>query len=387
MDAVAQNLSHFRDEVRTWLQANIPREKRPSEPRALRAYDMGWQKLLYDGGWAGIGWPVQYGGREMSLEERFVWYEEYGRLGAPKPGAAFIGISHAAPTLITKGSEAQKQAHLPPILRGEHVWCQGFSEPGAGSDLAGLATRGEVVGDEIIVNGSKIWTSYAHIADFQELLIRTGKGEKRQDGITWVICDMRSPGIEARPIKTMSGEMHFCQVFYDNVRIPLSNVVGKLDDGWKVAMATLSFERGTGFIIAQIELERDVDELRDFAENTVDCRGRALIRNEEFFARLAQLRAEVRALHAMSNAMLADVSRNGTPGSEASIIRLFSSELNQRIFRLGLDMIEEQLPAPGGKAAHFALGYLNSFRHTIAGGTAQIQRNLIAERHLNLPKG
>lgn len=378
----------FRVEVRDWLSENMPRDPRPTrDPAEMRAFDLAWQHRQYEGGWAGIGWPEKYGGRELSLTQKFIWYEEFGRMGAPKPGAAFIGLTHAGPTLIKQGSEAQKEQHLSPILKGEVVWCQGFSEPGAGSDLASLTTRGEIDGDEIVVNGSKIWTSYAHVADWQELLVRTSREEKKHQGISWVICDMRAPGIEVKPIETMNGERHFNQVFYDNVRIPLSNVVGGVGNGWKTAMATLSFERGTGFIIAQIELEKEVERLIDQARDLTDATGRALIRNDEFAMRLATARAEVRALHAMSNAMVAETARHGMPGPEASIIRLFSAELNQRVYALARDMMATRLVAPDTMARHWGEGYLNSFRHSIAGGTAQIQRNLIGERFLELPRG
>ncbi|GGH62665.1 acyl-CoA dehydrogenase [Frigidibacter albus] len=387
MQGQTQEDHQFREEVRDWLAANVPRDRRPAEAEAMRAYDMAWQRRQWDGGWAGIGWPAEMGGRPLSLTQRFIWYEEYGRIGAPRPGAGFIGLTHAGPTLIAKGTDEQRDHHLKPILRGEHVWCQGFSEPGAGSDLAGLSTKGEIDGDHIVVNGSKIWTSYAHVADYQELLVRTGGGEKRHDGISWVICDMRSPGIEVRPIRTMSGEMHFNQVFYDNMRIPLKNVVGGLNNGWKVAMATLGFERGTGFVIAQIELEREVEQLIALAREGTDRRGRRLIENEAVRAGLATMRAEVRALHAMSNAMMAETARDGVPGAEGSIIRLFSAELNQRIYRFAQELMGPGLVAPDAEAEHWGLGYLNSFRHTIAGGTSQIQRNLIGERVLGLPRG
>src|SRR5690606_33207873 len=184
----------FREEVRIWLEENKPREERPHDSAARREYDLAWQRTQYEGGWAGISWPTEYGGRGLSLLEQLIWYEEYGRAGLPGMDATFVGLNHAGPTLIARASAAQKNQHLPRILRGEAIWCQGFSEPGAGSDLASLSTRAVVDGDELVVTGQKIWTSFAHLADWQELLVRTDSSGRKHHGITWVICDIRSPG-------------------------------------------------------------------------------------------------------------------------------------------------------------------------------------------------
>src|SRR5262249_9922076 len=214
----------FRADARAWLEANVPREPRPesADLTARRAYDMAWQRRMYDAGWAGINWPKEYGGRGATLMEQLIWYEEYARVGAPDVTTGFVGLKHAGPTLIACGSEEQKAYHLPRSVRGDVVWCHGFSEPNAGSDLASLQTRAEIVGDHLVVNGQKIWTSFGHVAEFQELLVRTDPNAARPHaGITWVICPMDAPGLDIRPIKTLAGNSDFCEVFYDNVRIPL----------------------------------------------------------------------------------------------------------------------------------------------------------------------
>src|SRR5207248_2236182 len=269
-----------------------------------------------------------HGGRGATLMEQLVWCEEYARAGAPDISTLFVGLNHAGPTLVACGTEEQKAAHLPPLLRGEVIWCQGFSEPNAGSDLASLQTRAVVEGDVLVVSGQKVWTSFAHVAQFQELLVRTDPEAPRHRGITWVICPMDAPGIEIRPITTLTGESDFCEVFYDHVKIPLRNVVGQLNDGWRVAMATLSFERGTAFLAEQVRLSRRVDELVALAQTTPGPRGRRrAIDGGEMARRLARACAEVDALRAMTYRSVSLAARTGVPGAEASMIRLFFSEL------------------------------------------------------------
>ena len=216
------DLRDFREAARTWLEENVPREPRPLLGPGVRDFDLAWQRRQFDGGWAGISWPVEYGGRGLTLLQQMVWFEEMAWAGAPYIGVCFVGINHAGPTLIARANEELKAFHLPRILRGETVWCQGFSEPGAGSDLASLSLRGEVDGDHLVVNGQKIWTSFAQYADYQELLVRTGRGEKAHQGITWIVNDMRLPGVTVRPITTMTGEPELAEVFYDDCSLPPS---------------------------------------------------------------------------------------------------------------------------------------------------------------------
>ena len=225
----------FRRQVRDWLVENKPQGERPDDGLPMREFDLAWQKRKHAGGWAGLAWPRDYGGLGLTAVQQIIWYEECARARAPLEGCLSIALNHAGPTIITYGTEAQKAAFLPPILSGEVVWCQGFSEPGAGSDLAAVRLRGEVKGDLLILNGQKVWTSHAQVADFQETLIRTGPLTPKHKGLTWVICDMKAPGISIRPIKTIAGNHHFCEVHYEDVALPLANVVGQIDDGWRAS--------------------------------------------------------------------------------------------------------------------------------------------------------
>ena len=377
----------FREEARTWLEEHVPRERRPEDGPEARAFDLAWQQTIYAGGWAGISWPKEYGGRDLSMTEQLIWFEEYARAEAPWLGTNFVGQSHAGPTIIARGTPEQQALYLPPILKGEVVWCQGFSEPGSGSDLASLRTRAVIDGDELVVNGQKIWTSFANIADIQELLVRTDPDAPKHKGITWVVCDMASPGITIRPIRNIAGRVEFCEVFYDDVRIPLKNVVGEINDGWSVAMSTLSFERGTAFMAEIIDLSNVIERLIERAKEVPGPLGaRTAWDDDRVRADLAQVRAELAALRALNYATVSRISRTGKPGPEGSIVRFFFSQILQRTYQIAADVV-----APfdlGGEDAfsRWTVGYSASFRATIAAGTKDIQRNTIAERLLGLPK-
>jgi alkylation response protein AidB-like acyl-CoA dehydrogenase len=382
-----QELRGFREEVRTWLAEHVPREPQPHDGPGRRDFDLAWQRTQYEGGWAGINWPAEYGGRGLSILQQMIWYEELAWADAPDIGVSFVGINHAGPTLIARATDQQKAFHLPKILRGEVVWCQGFSEPGAGSDLAGVSTRGEVVGDELVVTGQKIWTSHAEVADYQELLVRTGRGGSRHAGLTWVVCDMRAPGITVRPIPTMAGPSDFCEVFYDDVHLPLGNVVGGVDDGWSVAMSTLSFERGTGFMGSQIELARQVERLIELAGKTRGFDGRKAIEDEAIAAELAQLRAEVAALRALTYLNISRGMRQEVPGPEGVINALFYGELAKRVARAALKVTGPAMLERSEDGHDWPGTYLHIFHATIAGGTSEIRRNIVGERVLGLPRG
>ena len=369
-------IATFRHEARLWLEANVPSEPAPEDGPESRDYVLAWQRAQARGGWAGIAWPKDVGGRGLSVLEQIVWFEEYARAAAPSPlNASFVGLNHAGPTLIACGSPEQKAYHLPRILAGEVIWCQGFSEPGAGSDLASLKTRGRVEGDELVIDGHKLWSSFADIADWQELLIRTDSEARTSEALTWVICPMNARGITVRPIRTMAGPRKYCEVFYDSVRVPLSNVVGGLGKGWATAMSTLSFERGTASLALLIGLTLKVEKL------LAACPAE----RPEMRMRLAQLRAQGASIRATTYRFALD-SENAVPDASGSIIRLSFAEFAQRVTAAAIDL--HGIDAPEVVGMHgWGYDYLDAFSETIAGGTAEIQRNIIAERVLGLPKG
>ncbi len=377
----------FRQDVRAWLADNAPTEPRPDDGPAIRAFDLAWQKRQYAGGWAGVSWPSEYGGRGLSLIRQMIWFEECGRRGTPPLGSLSVALNHAGPTLIMLGTEAQKAFHLPRILRGEDVWCQGFSEPGAGSDLAGLRTRGVIDGDHLLVSGQKIWTSHAHLARFQELLVRTDPDAPRHAGLTWIICDMTAPGVTVRPIRTMVGSHHYCEVFYDNVRIPLTHVVGEVNGGWSVAMATLSFERGPGLITSQMALARQVADLIALAGGLPDPMGEGtMLQDDAVRGRLAQLNAEVAALRSMTRMAVSRGLRQAAPGAETSLPALYYAELAQRVQQAAIEVLGPAILEREGWSEAWTHEYLRAFMDTIAGGASEIRRNIIAERLLGLPR-
>ncbi len=382
----------FRAELRAWLEEAVPAHgdaPRFEDWQAQRDYDTRWQRKLFDAGYAGINWPAAFGGRDVSLIEQLVYHEEYARTDAPNVGVNFVGLLHGGPTLIAEGSEAQKARHLPRILAGEEVWCQGFSEPSAGSDLASLRTRAERVGDQYIVTGHKIWTSFADIADFCELLVRTDPNAPRHKGISWLILPMDAPGIEIRPLRTITGEGDFSEVFLDEVPVPVDNLVGVENDGWRVTNVTLRFERGTAFAGEMIRLQRSVAELATLAKKVTRHDGRAWddagLRRE-----IGHMQAELDALWAMVKYSVSEAGKTGVPGLLGSAIKLFYSELQQRMGELGMRILgraglsrEDLDDIPSQMIAGRAI---QSLSMTIAAGTSQIQRNIISERILGMPK-
>jgi alkylation response protein AidB-like acyl-CoA dehydrogenase len=376
----------FREEVRDWLRENRPREPRPNDPRAQMAYDRAWQRAQFEGGWAGISWPTEYGGRGLSPSQQLIWCQEYAEAHCPLVhDSCWLGLNHAGPTLYSRGNEAQKSYHLPRILQGEATWCQGFSEPNAGSDLASLRTRGVVDGDDLVVNGQKIWTTMAHQADYQELLVRTGPEGGRHRGLTWIICDMHLPGVDVRPITALDGELHTSEVFYEDVRIPLSNVVDEIDNGWSVALTTLAFERGPASYGALYELAVLLEDLLEIVRSR-EPQARAELRQGGILAhRIAMARAEVQAVHALACSMVSGAERGIQPGHEGSFMRLCATELEQVVTRLAMDVLGPAGLSRTG-AGKWWSAYLESFAETIAGGTSEIQRNIIGERVLGLPR-
>ena len=381
----------FRRELRDWLAATLPGVGAPppqDDWPARRAYDLHWQRLLFDGGYAGVDWPAEGGGRGSSPVEQLIFKEECERAGAPYVGVNFVGLLHAGPTIIAEGTTAQKERYLPAILRGQEVWCQGFSEPDAGSDLASLRTRAGRDGDDYVVTGSKIWTSHAEVADFCELLVRTG--EDRNRGITWLIMPMDAAGIEIRPLRTIAGTTEFAELFLNEVRVPVSNRVGDENDGWRVTMVTLSFERGTAFVGELLEAMRLLDELDDmgtrlnlFSRDTAGWRHR-----------IGHLHAAFDALWALTKRNVSEAATTGVPGIGGSVFKLSFSEHAQALGDLAMEMLDTaalsadpltRQGAPIGNAEQVH-NWFKSINLSIAAGTSQVQRNIVAERILGLPR-
>ena len=280
--------------------------------------------------------------------------------------SCWLALNHAGPTLIVRATAEQKAFHLPRILKGDSAWCQGFSEPNAGSDLASLRTRGIVDGDHLIVNGQKTWTTFAHLADYQELLVRTGSEDSRHRGLTWVICDMRSPGVDPA-IRALDGRYHNCEVFYDEVRIPLSNVVGEVHGGWSVAMTTFGFERGSAGFGSFCEEAVVLEDIIEHARTHPGPRGnRPAIEDEAIAYRLALARAEVQSLRALMYHMVATAERRVEAGSEGSLLHLAHTELQQTIFRLALDILGSHSLSRLA-LGDWGFGYFKAFGDTIAG--------------------
>lgn len=377
----------FRATTRAWLEREVPAHGPSPAPHdwpARRAYDTAWQRKMHDAGLAGIAWPRDFGGRGLPITQQLVWIEEYARAGAPYVGVNFVGLMHAGPTLIAEGTDAQRAFHLPRILSGEHVWCQGFSEPQAGSDLASLRTRAERRGDHYVVSGQKIWSTRAHVADYAELLVRTDPHAAKHAGITWLILDMRAPGVTVRPMRTIDGESHFCEVFLDEVRVPVESRVGAENDGWRVANVTLRFERGTAFAQHVINLRAQLVRLAALA------RTRRRI-DDELRRRIGRLDAQIEALWRMTQMCVSEAERTGLPSPLGSAVKLRYSELGQEIAELAVRVtgraILGGIALADARSDEIARDYLWSLQSTIAAGTSQIQRNLIAQRILGMPKG
>jgi alkylation response protein AidB-like acyl-CoA dehydrogenase len=376
----------FRAELRAWLQANVPRERVPATLEAEAAFLTAWQRTLFDAGWAAVHWPREYGGRGASLAEQAIFQEEMARARAPQMMNR-VGINLVGPTLIAHGTEAQRRRYLPPILSCEEIWCQLFSEPNAGSDLASLRTAAERDGDGFRINGQKVWTSYAQFARFGFLLGRTDRQAPQHRGISCLIIDMRSPGITIRPLRQLTGSAEFSETFFDNVLVPRENLIGAEHDGWKVATTTLAHERGTAFPFKEQVLHKIyVDELAELLRHT-EARREATLR-QRYAARYIDV--EIMRLH--NCRMMTNLSRGELPGADSSLVKLFWAELTQSLTELAMEALGPWSQLPASETAHHPSDrpwphrLLWSLCGSIAGGTSEIQRNIIAQRLLGLPK-
>jgi alkylation response protein AidB-like acyl-CoA dehydrogenase len=382
----------FRDELRAWLAANVPKgwEDTREEDLSVRfEFLRKWQRSLFDAGWAGISWPKQYGGRGASLMQQVIFWQEMARAGAP-PLANVLGLGLIGPTIIAFGTDEQKKRFLEKILSAEEIWCQGFSEPNAGSDLAGLQTEARLDGDYYVVNGQKVWTSYGWAADWCELVVRTDPSAPKHKGLTVLLLDMKSPGVDIRPLRQMTGETEFNEIFFRDVRVPVSNVVGKVNDGWSVAIGTLMHERGTFGAGLQILYKRNMDRLIELARTT-KRNGRPAAEDPIFRQKLAQCYAEIEIMRLNQMRAFSRINATGVPGPEGSIQKIFWSELNQRFQQIAQELLGPfgQLDGKDEKAVDHGIwsyGYLRSRGNTIEAGTSEIQRNIIGHFVLGLPR-
>lgn len=386
----------FRDRLRDWLAVTLPAlSAKPSRDDwpARRAYDTAWQRRLYDAGYAGVDWPAEHGGVGASPTEQLIFLEESAKARAPYVGANFVGLLHAGPTLIVEGTEEQRAAHLPRILRGEEVWCQGFSEPDAGSDLAALRTAATREGDTYVVNGRKVWTSYAQVADYCELLVRTDPDAPRHKGLSWLILPMDTPGVQVRPLRTAVGTSEFSELILDEVRVPVANRVGAEHDGWRVAMTTFAFERGTAFIADVIESRNLLAETVAIAKAAPAPGGGTLWDDAGLRRDVGRLTAEVSGLWSLTLKNVSEAATGLVPVQGASVFKLRFTESRQRIGDLASHVLGRaalamsDLPEGTGPGnARIVEDRVNTLAFTIAAGTSQIQKNILAERVLGLPK-
>ncbi|MCG5234351.1 acyl-CoA dehydrogenase family protein [Xanthobacter oligotrophicus] len=380
----------FRRLVRDWLAEELvqvsDRFPAPVSPHDM-VFRRAWEDHLCAAGWSGLTWPRAYGGKALPIARMVIYLEEYARSGAPQ-GVNVIGHGILGPTLLHFGSEAQKQRFLPELLANREVWCQGYSEPGAGSDLAALRTRAVLKGDHYEVTGQKIWTSYAHIANWCFLLARTDPSAPKHKGISFLLVDMKTSGITVRPIRQMNGEQEFNEVFFDAVKVPVENRVGDENAGWAIAMAAASFERATYFIPRLVRMEEEFRDLLAVARARRPGVGVALD-DPAIRERFAQSYLDVHVLKLFACRMLETME--GTPGPEGSYLKLFWSESHQRLLELAMDVLgpAARLGPQDPEAVdrrHWQRDYLWSCAETILAGTSEIQRNIIAERVVGLPR-
>ncbi len=380
----------FRERVRKFLRENLPAgwgtTNYSLNNRTNLEFLREWTRKLYENGFLGMSWPKEYGGQGATQIEVAILNEEMARWRAPAP-LNYMGLTMTGPTLIAHGTEEQKRRFIGKILSGEELWCQGFSEPGAGSDLAALRTRAELRGDEFVVNGQKVWTSGAHYADWCFLLVRTDPTAPKHRGISYLLVDMKSPGITVKPLRQMTGEADFNEVFFEDVRVPRENLVGRLNDGWRVAMTTLSNERGTMAFALAARYEIIFHEVAQL------CRDIGAARSLTARQQVAQFYIDLQCLKYGLYRTFSKVLHGETPGPEGSIAKLWWSELDQRMEEFAVHLL-----GPGGQllegsvrdnvdVGRWAMGLLRARCLTIAAGTSEIHRNTVAERILKMPRG
>jgi alkylation response protein AidB-like acyl-CoA dehydrogenase len=384
----------FRRRVRDFLEANLPPGWGSSgyampKGDAWTEFLRDWQRRLYDNGFLGLEWPKEYGGADASLVQSAIFGEEQARAGAPQP-LNVVGLFLTGPTLLAHGTKQQKSRHLRKILSCEEIWCQGFSEPGSGSDLASLRTRAELDGDHFVVNGQKVWTSLAHIADWCMLLVRTDPAAPKHRGLSYLLVDMKTPGIRVKPLRQITGDAEFNEVFFEDVRVPRDNLLGGLNNGWQVAMTTLMNERSAPAISVGTQYYVLFTEIVELCRRR-QLHGAPAVRDPLVRQQLAQLYLELQGMRHTSYRAFSTLLKGAAPGPEGSILKLMWSEINRRMqdFVMALQGPASQLMEGSAHAidnGRWQFEFLYSRANTIQGGTSEIQRNTLAERVLGLPR-
>ena len=370
----------FRAELRAWIESNLT-----DEIRRGRFEEAGrdWSRKLFEGGYAGLTWPKEYGGASAPYSHQAIFLEEMARAEAPSH-LGVIGLGMAGPTIIAHGTDAQKQKHLEKILSTEEIWCQGFSEPDAGSDLSAVRTTARLAleGDHFVVNGQKVWSSFAHIADWCILVTRSDPDSERHAGLSYLLVDMHAPGVEVRPLRQITGEAEFNEIFFTDVKVPVENVVGEIGAGWQVAMTTLLHERGTLGFALTAGLESQIRKLIALAKE----KGATEVQRDA----IAREWIGLQAVRYTNYRSLTTLMKTGIPGPEGSGAKLWWSEANQRVTKLALELLgsEAQLLNANGnrQPGYWQHQQLRSRGNTIEAGTSEILRNIIAERVLGLPR-
>jgi alkylation response protein AidB-like acyl-CoA dehydrogenase len=380
----------FREEVRAWLAAN-PSDTDPElfshDLETRVAAGRRWQRRMCDAGWVGVGWPKEHGGRGATLTEEIVFHQEVARAGAPEL-VNVVGINMLGPLLIQYGRPDQKERFLPGILNGDDIWCLGMSEPGAGSDLASLKTRAVLDGDEFVISGEKIWSSYASYSSYCFLVVRTDAELPRHRGISCLALPMNTPGIQVRPLVQLHGDKEFCQLFFDEVRVPKDALIGELNRGWEVVLATLHHERTTYALSHQVVLKQYVTGMLEAARQAQQ-QGRSGISDPVTRQKIAQAMIEVDVLGHYSLKRIGDIQKRGL-GAESSVDKLYWTEMNQRLQDTAMGILgpysqvtEGEWAVADGRPIH---AFLHSKADTIYSGTSEIQRNTIADLILGLPR-
>jgi alkylation response protein AidB-like acyl-CoA dehydrogenase len=369
----------FRDELRGWLEENPPDPKPESGGEAaMSEWRRAWQRRLYDAGWAAPSWPTEYGGRGCTPTESAIYFEEIGRARVPL-AANVLGLLLGGPTLMVWGTDEQKERYLPPILSGEEIWCQGFSEPDAGSDLAGLKTRAVKDGEEWVVNGQKVWTSGAQFSKWCMLVARTDPdAPKKHQGLTYFLMDMEQPGVQVVPLRQITGEAEFNELFIDGARVPDSGVLGGVGNGWKVALTTLMNERAGLAFFLQVRLRQLLDRL------IAEAAERGLLEDPVVADRLGELHLKAEVLRLTAYRGLTAIETYGQPGPEGSLTKWMWSETNQQLTQLAADLLGPATALRAG--APWAYELLRARGNSIEGGTTEVLKNIVAERVLGLPR-